>query len=232
MELSGVNIPEVIKIETDQEKMLIRIGRHSGAESLTIRGNRDIRIMRGKEKPVFIDHATTIWLASDQKKVKDPSNLIPFGWSCIQVMDSDVRKKLSDREAAYQAVLSDQVKEMENLSNELLRQKEAERQAELIKQAKIEMEKQEEEQRQKELDTMTPEDRELYDIFDSGSDKDKEHQVVTLFNRLDSMAPDHKIKSAQRIKAYYIESKKWNKKEISNKQQEKVKKLKSILGEN
>jgi CRISPR-associated protein Csm5 len=65
---------------------LIRIGRHSGAEAVTIDGNRNIKIIQGK-KYSYKDHATTIWLASDKPKPDDNTQLLPFGWSVLEVIE-------------------------------------------------------------------------------------------------------------------------------------------------
>lgn len=60
---------------------LIRIGRHSGAEAVTIEGNRSIKIMQGKNKPPkYQEASTTIWLASEQSKTNNNTGLMPFGW--------------------------------------------------------------------------------------------------------------------------------------------------------
>lgn len=48
------------------DMLLIRIGRHSGAESITIDGHRHIKIAGKKgEIPKYLDHATTLWLVSE-----------------------------------------------------------------------------------------------------------------------------------------------------------------------
>ncbi|OIP91924.1 MAG: type III-A CRISPR-associated RAMP protein Csm5 [Syntrophaceae bacterium CG2_30_58_14] len=68
---------------------LARIGRHSGAESVTIEGHRRIRIMKGKgERPGTSDHATTFWLASDASKSYAKTQLRPFGWVVIGDADA------------------------------------------------------------------------------------------------------------------------------------------------
>ncbi|SPD72999.1 hypothetical protein PITCH_A1640009 [uncultured Desulfobacterium sp.] len=65
-----------------KDSIPIRIGRHSGAESVTIEGHRDIKIMGGKGKgSSFKDHATTLWLASEQSKPQTVTNCKPFGWA-------------------------------------------------------------------------------------------------------------------------------------------------------
>ncbi|MBP8282765.1 MAG: CRISPR-associated protein Csm5 [Chromatiaceae bacterium] len=62
---------------------LLRVGRHSGAESVTLEGVRNIRIMRGpREQPDWLDHAKTVWLASDERLAK--RQLLPFGWVLVE----------------------------------------------------------------------------------------------------------------------------------------------------
>jgi CRISPR-associated protein Csm5 len=70
-----------------QDVFLIRLGRHSGAEAVTIEGNRNIKIMQGRDKqPKFLNHATTLWLASDSPKPQNNNDLIPFGWAVLEVV--------------------------------------------------------------------------------------------------------------------------------------------------
>lgn len=69
-------------INTEKEGFLIRIGRHSGAEAVTIEENRFIKINQGRgKKALYRDTATTIWLPSDEKNsvIKpNPENLFGF----------------------------------------------------------------------------------------------------------------------------------------------------------
>lgn len=68
---------------------VIRIGKHSGAEAVTIEGNRKIRIKQGENKPPLeLDHATTIWFASDTPKPENNSSLLPFGWAILEVVNA------------------------------------------------------------------------------------------------------------------------------------------------
>jgi CRISPR-associated protein Csm5 len=65
---------------------LLRVGRHSGAESVTMGGEkvRQIRIMQGKGKPAATEHAArTLWLAANHKDQRQ--NLLPFGWLLVEV---------------------------------------------------------------------------------------------------------------------------------------------------
>ena len=67
-------------------KTIVRFGRHSGAEAVTIEGNRSIKIMQGRNQPhKFLDHATTIWLASEKSNPTTNTGLMPFGWAVMEV---------------------------------------------------------------------------------------------------------------------------------------------------
>jgi CRISPR-associated protein Csm5 len=74
--VSGPNIFE------NQGGIPIRLGRHSGAESLTIEGHRSIKIMtKEKGHPRFDDHATTFWLTAEEARPQSTNNLQSFGWA-------------------------------------------------------------------------------------------------------------------------------------------------------
>jgi len=89
-----INIPLINKINSNfsskinKSVFIIRIGRHSGAEAMTIEDHRNIKIMQGKDKsPKFDDHATTIWLASEVAKPSNSDGLFPFGWAVLEVVN-------------------------------------------------------------------------------------------------------------------------------------------------
>lgn len=58
--------------------MLLRVGRHSGAESVTLEKRRWIRIMKGRGSAQWGREATTIWLAAERADSR--SELLPFGF--------------------------------------------------------------------------------------------------------------------------------------------------------
>jgi CRISPR-associated protein Csm5 len=63
---------------------LLRLGQHSGAECVTIDGQRSIKILKKKdEEPAIMDRATTFWFAADAKDVYTKESLMPFGWSVL-----------------------------------------------------------------------------------------------------------------------------------------------------
>ncbi|GAB5046953.1 type III-A CRISPR-associated RAMP protein Csm5 [Thermodesulfovibrio sp. TK110] len=67
---------------------IIRIGKHSGAEAVTIENVRKIRIRTAKGWE-YSSKATTIWLASADKRPTNLSQTIPFGWVMLEVVNAD-----------------------------------------------------------------------------------------------------------------------------------------------
>jgi CRISPR-associated protein Csm5 len=67
------------KMADEGQGFLLRVGRHSGAESVTVNAPRSIKIMKGKgQSPEYAEEATTLWLAADRKDQME--NMQPFGW--------------------------------------------------------------------------------------------------------------------------------------------------------
>jgi CRISPR-associated protein Csm5 len=67
---------------------LLRVGRHSGAESVTVNGVRNIRIMKGRgQPPEQAAEAKTWWLAAGDKDQR--TGLLPFGWVLAEVSPAD-----------------------------------------------------------------------------------------------------------------------------------------------
>ncbi len=64
----------------------IRIGRHSGAECVTVEGHRHIMIKGPGKLKYYKDHATTLWLASPTRIPKVNDALRPFGWCVIETI--------------------------------------------------------------------------------------------------------------------------------------------------
>ena len=60
---------------------ILRVGHHSGAESVTMDGARSIQIRRGRGQTTYEKQATTQWFTADQP---DSSiGLLPFGWLVV-----------------------------------------------------------------------------------------------------------------------------------------------------
>ncbi|HBH29884.1 MAG: type III-A CRISPR-associated RAMP protein Csm5 [Desulfofustis sp. PB-SRB1] len=87
-ELNAINISPVALAETDGTAL--RIGRHSGAEALTVNGHRHIKISApGKELKFSSTGATTFWLAADTRKSPTPGQLTPMGWVQLRILTND-----------------------------------------------------------------------------------------------------------------------------------------------
>ena len=62
---------------------ILRVGHHSGAESVTMDGARSIMIRRGRGQSSNEKQATTQWFTADQP---DSSiGLLPFGWVLVMI---------------------------------------------------------------------------------------------------------------------------------------------------
>lgn len=92
-------------------KVLIRFGRHSGAEAVTIEGNRSIKIMQARNQPPkFLDHATTIWLASEKSNPNSNSGLMPFGWAVLELLPLDIKNLYPASALREKAIRNDTVR--------------------------------------------------------------------------------------------------------------------------
>jgi len=73
---------------------ILRVGRHSGAECVTIEGHRNIRIMRGKQPAKFGSNATTLWFAADSRNPAGGQSLVPFGWAILESLTDEVYQQI------------------------------------------------------------------------------------------------------------------------------------------
>jgi len=71
-----------------EQAFLLRVGRHSGAESVTLNGVRSIRINMGKDPKTnktryeSLPEAKTVWLAA--RDIQARRDLLPFGWILVE----------------------------------------------------------------------------------------------------------------------------------------------------
>jgi CRISPR-associated protein Csm5 len=65
-----------------ERAVLLRVGRHSGAESVTLKRRRWIQIMEGRGRRHWADAATTVWLAAPHED--SSSGMRPFGWLLVE----------------------------------------------------------------------------------------------------------------------------------------------------
>ncbi len=77
-------INKLFNAKLNNTAFCIRIGRHCGAEAITIEGIRKIK--GSKKQDRSLSSPTTIWLASQEHKPIDNSYLIPFGWCVLEML--------------------------------------------------------------------------------------------------------------------------------------------------
>lgn len=75
------------KLMAENNGMLLRVGKHSGAESITLDDIAQIKIMGGRGRPDrYQSETTTLWLASEESnRGNSNGQLLPFGWIFIQL---------------------------------------------------------------------------------------------------------------------------------------------------
>lgn len=86
----GTALTEVLSslLDEDGGAFLLRVGRHCGAESVTLNGVRKIKILQGRNRGAREESAaTTVWLAAKERD--QPSGLLPFGWLLVEVSPLD-----------------------------------------------------------------------------------------------------------------------------------------------
>uniref|UniRef100_A0A7C3SN96 CRISPR system Cms protein Csm5 n=1 Tax=Dictyoglomus turgidum TaxID=513050 RepID=A0A7C3SN96_9BACT len=78
-----LDVNESHQIDIKERKViLIKLGKHSGAEAMTIDKIRKILIRREGGRTEYQASPTTIWLASEQKR--NISQAMPFGWAFLR----------------------------------------------------------------------------------------------------------------------------------------------------
>ena len=111
-ELAGIGVGQP-KMQMQVNEHLVRLGRHSGAESVTISGHRHIKIMQEKGQHKFLSHATTLWLAAESKKPTTNSGLTPFGWAALREASQEEMAQFESLRVKRETVLLDSEKPRE-----------------------------------------------------------------------------------------------------------------------
>ncbi|MGZ8905926.1 MAG: RAMP superfamily CRISPR-associated protein [Methylobacter sp.] len=153
----------LMKRLNDGEAFLLRIGRHSGAEALTLNGVRSIKIMKGKEKPSWEKQPKTWWLAGDN--ISNKQGLLPFGWVLVEIdpqtPDTQLQQWLENGHGEMAEWMGKQLTRQGTFRQkaELLKQQERQRQVEEQREAEaLRLEQEEEEKR---LATLSPIEQEI-----------------------------------------------------------------------
>lgn len=182
------------------EVFLLRVGRHSGAESVTLNGVRNIKIMldkdpeTGKNRSTNEPGARTIWLAAVTKD--QPDNLLPFGWLLVelQFMDEPIKdwpelKHACEPHLQANRAIATKLAEIRTEIERVRREAETKRREE-AEQERLQAEEaarmaQEEAKRQARIATMTPEEREIEafrEVFENAKAKGPYNASDSIYN--------------------------------------------------
>lgn len=210
----ALRIAEQGFLEQQPNSALLRIGHYSHVECMTVSDNhpKTRKTKDGKIMP----HGTTRTLAN---------GVFPFGWARLSVCsEEEYREAIATREAKDQEF----VQARERRLREVLETRERLASARAEAERRAEEERLAAEQAKAELASLSPEERLLL-LLTRG--QAKENQAVELFGKLDSFAPELAHSAAEALKAFWLAQNKWAKKQCTQKQWDKVLKIKTILGE-
>ncbi|MEA3411112.1 MAG: RAMP superfamily CRISPR-associated protein [Pseudomonadota bacterium] len=189
----------------DDHAFLLRIGRHSGAEAVTLNGVRSIRIMQGPGKQAKWESAPkTVWLAASSQGSE--AGMLPFGWVLVEI-DPQHESPISEAEEVVQLREWAESQRSRKAGYEKQRAERARAAEEAARQRR------EEEQREKErleqLARLPPVEREIEEFLEGFAG---DNPAAELYNRLKSgtweSEEDRRI-VARRIKSLWESEKKW-----------------------
>ena len=227
-------------IPPENETLLLRVGRHSGAESLTIDGYRHIRIkLKGREF-THKNHATTIWLTSDHKKPPQSASLQPFGWlSATPLSPAELTSIKEEAEKQREVEKQEQkiiVQQLQVAEKERLAQEQAVAEEEKRVAAEQQARKDQEVAKKESWESLSSEEQDLMVV--RGDDLAREFAPDQLndpyskiWPKLDTSDPKQQKALALAFKGRWQREGSWKVKKAKKKQFAKVQKVKEILGE-
>ncbi len=224
-----------VNLVVNGKSLPLRIGRHSGAECVTINGQRHIKIMQGRDNPPKeLDHATTVWLAAGTKKPTTNQDLKPFGWIQFEPLAIEEGQRLREKAELIKTAalnsLRDKIfarkkQEEENREKEAAQQQKAAEEAARLAAEAVEKEAAAERERQL-LDAMSETERDVYFIQKAGTPDDV---IGNIYKKLDKLNPEDQKTIATAIRNRWESGGKWARNQCTPAQWEKVKKVKSFL---
>ncbi|MDE5833667.1 MAG: hypothetical protein K2H64_11960, partial [Desulfovibrio sp.] len=141
--------------------------------------------------------------------------LLPFGWIVLKRCSFDEYQKSIEAIDAMFLEESEKMAEREAKERKVREEREA-REREAAEAAR---------KREEELAKLSPEERELWELVQPDA---TENMASAIYAKLERYG-DLKIKAAEALKAYWIRINKWEGKELTKKQKEKVKVARMIL---
>jgi CRISPR-associated protein Csm5 len=98
--VKSLGCDQVLQFLNPGQSSLIRVGRHSGAECVTVEGHRKIWIKKGGRDGKTLDHATTLWLAAGSDNPSTNKYLQPFGWAEFALLSTEDAEEYEKERAA------------------------------------------------------------------------------------------------------------------------------------
>ncbi|MBF0177532.1 MAG: type III-A CRISPR-associated RAMP protein Csm5 [Magnetococcales bacterium] len=170
--LEGGNLERLM---IENKAFLLRVGRHSGAESVTLNGARHIKIMQGGGRPPkWGPGATTIWLAA--RNIEQENDLLPFGWLLVELVEIDdcsrrplleTAPELAKLANMFKNDRTDRLKVSDDYLVSLRQKKDARLQEMERRKTEDDKRQAEEEIRQEQLAKMTPNQRKIEKLRES-----------------------------------------------------------------
>jgi CRISPR-associated protein Csm5 len=200
----------LMKRLNDGDAFLLRIGRHSGAEALTLNGLRSIKIMKGREKPTWEKQPKTWWLASDD--IGNKQGLLPFGWVLVEIdpqtPDIQLQQWLENGHSELTDWMQKQMSRQSTLRQkaELLKHQEQQRWEEEQKEAEAQRLKQEEEN--KRLAALSPVEQEIETFLKPIQPQEHDTRLLQELEKGRWQDDDAKV-VAQKIKVLMEQAGKW-----------------------
>lgn len=176
---------------------LLRVGRHSGAEAVTLNGVRSIKIMlgrdpeTGKQRSTNEPQARTVWLAAEHQDAR--SEMQPFGWLLVEVDEQSrlpgMGTLMTSANVKAHTWIEQQQAKLQTLRNAQTERLTKERQQEQERQRQV----QEEAERQKKLAELSSEQRTIMELrswLDADKAAGRKEPNGRLPNRLSALLKD------------------------------------------
>ncbi len=215
---------------------LIRIGRHSGAESMTLDKYRKIFIPQMKKdangnnlsrKEKYVSSPFTYWLASNVNAVKSAEFI---GWLyCEFIDDNEYKESVSN----YEIFLKKQKQKLEETEKEILNKEQQlfqEKEKIAIQKEQEELEKQKLlKEEQERLAKMSPLERKIYELQKNNPNPNETIDIL-LFNAIKKGdLEEFKCEALQKLKEEMIKLKKWVENSKKPKKDKKYKRTQEVI---
>jgi hypothetical protein len=203
-------IDEIVE-NLQPNQTIVRVGHYSHIECMTITDNAP---QTPRRKGTVMPYGTTRTLSD---------GVYPFGWVRISMCsEQEYKDRCTTKKELDAAFLGVRKKRRRAVYEQ---KEKTEKQLRLQQQQEEEKQRRDQEE-QTRLASMSEDERLLYD-FQKGSLN--ENQVVDVYNRLDSFEPEYMARVADEIREFWQTHGKWSGKQ-SKKQNEKIQKIKGVLG--